>query len=360
MILSSKQLHVQFLLTTVVAPSALAFLSTSIGKSHKLSFAPKIFSSRQLLHASTVSSSPLSQNEDAIFDSPGVDNECKDVVVASSTVPKKTYSLDDGFIFGLENSGLERPRGKQALLVLEDDTLETKPYQVAVVMTTFFVHAMVIFDSATNIYANYNYDLLVTAAVIASLMFSSWILADMGSGIFHWSVDNYGNGNTPLLGSIIAAFQGHHTAPWTITHRSFCNNTYKLCVPFGIPTILAIYAVTGPMVTLFLACFCVLEICSQEFHKWSHMTKKEVPQWVNVLQDLGVTVNRKQHAQHHMAPYEGNYCIVSGACNDFLDSIGFFRRLEKLVFDLVGVESNAWKLDPELRSKTLRGDYNAN
>ncbi len=52
------------------------------------------------------------------------------------------------------------------------------------------------------------------------------------------------------------------------------------------------------MITLFSACFCALEICSQELHKWSHMTKNEVPQWVNVLQELGVTVNRKQHALH--------------------------------------------------------------
>lgn len=30
------------------------------------------------------------------------------------------------------------------------------------------------------------------------------------SGIYHWIVDNYGNGSTPVLGSQIAAFQGHH------------------------------------------------------------------------------------------------------------------------------------------------------
>jgi len=89
------------------------------------------------------------------------------------------------------------------------------------------------------------------------------------------------------------------------------------------------------------------------------MTKNEVPQWVNVLQELGVTVNRKQHALHHMAPYEGNYCIVSGVCNEVLDNTGFFRRLERLVFDIFGVESNAWKLDPELRARTLQGDYAA-
>jgi hypothetical protein len=308
-----------------------------------------------VLPASLTTSSQLHKC-DVICDSTDSAHE-PNGALTSLDVQKKKNTADDGFVFGLENSVLKRPKGKQALVVVEDDSLETKPYQVLIVVATLAVHAVVFAESISSIYADCNGNPLVVATVVASLMFSSWFLADLGSGVFHWSVDNYGNGNTPLLGSIIAAFQGHHTAPWTITHRSFCNNTYKLCIPFGIPTILAIYTLTSPMATLFFACFCALEICSQEFHKWSHMTKKEVPQWVNVLQELGVTVNRKQHALHHMAPYEGNYCIVSGVCNEVLDNIGFFRRLEKLVFDLVGVESNAWKLDPELRARTLQGDY---
>jgi hypothetical protein len=48
------------------------------------------------------------------------------------------------------------------------------------------------------------------------------------SGIYHWGVDNYGDGSTPVVGSQIAAFQGHHQKPWTITEREFCNNVYKV------------------------------------------------------------------------------------------------------------------------------------
>lgn len=36
------------------------------------------------------------------------------------------------------------------------------------------------------------------------------LLADLVSGVFHWSVDNYGDGSTPVFGSVIEAFQGHH------------------------------------------------------------------------------------------------------------------------------------------------------
>jgi hypothetical protein len=41
-------------------------------------------------------------------------------------------------------------------------------------------------------------------------------------------VDNYGDGSTPIVGAQIAAFQGHHQRPWTITEREFCNNLHKV------------------------------------------------------------------------------------------------------------------------------------
>jgi hypothetical protein len=216
----------------------------------------------------------------------------------------KTY-LDDGFVFGLEGSGLERPKGKEASIVVDGDSLETKPYQVAMVAGTFLGHAMFASNALLGVLAQNGGNLVVTSLQAFLLLVCSWILADFGSGVLHWSVDNYGNGRTPIMGSIIAAFQGHHSAPWTITQRGFANNIYKLTIPFGVVPMALINAITGPATTFFFTVFCVMEILSQEFHKWSHMTKSEVPGWVNTLQNLGLTVGRKPHAQHHLAPYDG-------------------------------------------------------
>ena len=274
-----------------------------------------------------------------------------------ATQPSKSWN-DDGFVFGLEGSGLERPTGRTSQIVVDGDSLETTPFQRALVSVTMAGHAAfgaVALQEMCQV--NNHGDVGATALQATALAVSSWLLADFGSGVLHWSVDNYGNGKTPVMGSIIAAFQGHHAAPWTITERGFCNNVYKLCLPFGLAPMTLISFATGPATTFFFVCFCVLEILSQEFHKWSHQRKSETPGWVNQLQNLGLTVGRKPHALHHMAPYEGNYCIISGFCNPFLDESGFFRRLEHLVYNINGVESNAWKLDPALRERTLAGDY---
>lgn len=275
----------------------------------------------------------------------------------STVSPSKSY-LDDGFVFGLEGSGLERPQGKVAQIVVEGDSLETKPWQTVVVWGTLLFHFGLALQSINELLLLVHHGAMVPTVLESSiLLIAAYVLADFGSGVLHWSVDNYGNGRTPIMGAIIAAFQGHHSAPWTITERGFSNNVYKLCLPFGPLTMGVIAFLTGPAPTLFLTAFCVLEILSQEFHKWSHMTKSQTPRWVNQLQDVGITIGRIPHAQHHLAPYEGNYCIISGVCNKWLDQTGFFRRLEHIIYKWNGVESNAWKLDPDLKAKTLRGDY---
>ena len=288
------------------------------------------------------------------------DLDTLDVVVEvedSSANNRKTWN-DDGFVFGLEGSGLERPQGKTAVVVVEGDTLETQTYQVAIVAATFAAHTYFATSSmAAILEQNGPGNVGWALTQILALTFSSWVAADFGAGVLHWSVDNYGNGRTPVLGGIIAAFQGHHSAPWTITERGFCNNVYKLCTPFGIAPMALISLLTGPSVTLFFTIFCALEIGSQEFHKWSHQLKSANTDYANWLQDVGLVIGRKQHAQHHLAPYDGNYCIVSGFCNEFVDGSGLFRRLEHAVYTLNGVEANSWKLDPELRERTLAGDY---
>ena len=45
---------------------------------------------------------------------------------------------------------------------------------------------------------------------VAMAVVLGYVLADLGTGVFHWSVDNYGGPNTPVFGKVIAAFQGHH------------------------------------------------------------------------------------------------------------------------------------------------------
>lgn len=167
-----------------------------------------------------------------------------DEVNTVNTQQSKSY-LDDGFIFGLDPA-LIRPKGKVANIVVEGDSLETTPKQVAIVSATFVGHVLFAANAIHSLLSQTDGNVELTAITSVITIIASWIAADFGSGVFHWSVDNYGNGRTPVMGNIIAAFQGHHSAPWTITYRGFCNNVWKLCIPFGIPTVAAISFIAGP------------------------------------------------------------------------------------------------------------------
>ena len=71
------------------------------------------------------------------------------------------------------------------------------------------LQAAALYAGATSVHG----DLEAVEAVVAVL--GGYVLADLGSGVFHWIVDNYGDASTPALGTIIDAFQGHHARPWT-------------------------------------------------------------------------------------------------------------------------------------------------
>ncbi|KAK7267778.1 hypothetical protein RIF29_20457 [Crotalaria pallida] len=176
--------------------------------------------------------------------------------------------------------------------------------------------------------------------IIASYI--GYILSDLGSGIYHWGIDNYGDGTTPFVGSQIEAFQGHHKMPWTITRREFANNLHALARAVTF-TVLPIDLVChNPTVQAFVGMFAGCIMFSQQFHAWAHGTKSRLPALVVALQEAGVLVSRSQHGAHHRPPYNNNYCIVSGVWNEFLDKHKVFEAMEMILYFKLGVRPRSW------------------
>ncbi|CAM9440659.1 unnamed protein product [Ascophyllum nodosum] len=202
--------------------------------------------------------------------------------------------------------------------------------------------------------------LLQAASTISSSWQAFWmaaaalagvLIADLVSGVFHWSVDNYGDRNTPVFGAVMEAFQGHHASPWTITHRPFENNVHKIA--YAVLPLLALlrWSNPGPIGVALGVTFLVGSLMSQECHRYAHMTQPPGP--VRFLQDLGVMVGRRHHGQHHSSPFEEKYCIVNGVCNGPLDFFRVFRFLERVIYQVNGVEPIAWRLDAAVKEEAL-------
>lgn len=178
-------------------------------------------------------------------------------------------------------------------------------------------------------------------SMVAALL--GYFLADLGSGIYHWAIDNYGDASTPIFGSQIEAFQGHHRWPWTITCRQFANNIHSLARVVALAMLPVDVAVADPLWHSFISVFSGCILFSQQFHAWAHGTKSRLPAPVVMLQDAGLLVSRQRHADHHRPPYNGNYCIVSGVWNAFLDRHSIFQVAEMVIFFRFGIRPRSWK-----------------
>ncbi|PUZ50396.1 hypothetical protein GQ55_6G055700 [Panicum hallii var. hallii] len=175
---------------------------------------------------------------------------------------------------------------------------------------------------------------------------AAYSLADLATGVYHWFVDNYGDASTPVFGSQIAAFQGHHRYPSTITRREPCNNLHALARAAGLalaPADAALSAAGAPAAAhAFAGAFAACVVLSQQFHAWAHEKRRRLPPGVEALQDAGVLVSRAQHAAHHRQPYNTNYCIVSGMWNGVLDRYRVFEALEMVVYFRTGIRPRSW------------------
>jgi len=239
-------------------------------------------------------------------------------------------------------------KGSEPEFALPDDSTVETPWQRLVLQSHFLALGLNLYFSFSALFCNSTLHLTSTTLLSVCLTIAlSVVLGDFATGIFHWSVDNYGSIKTPVFGGVCVAFQGHHDSPWTITFRSFANNVFKICYA-SIPA-LALIAIApiSPLMRIFFSLFINWWMISQEFHKYAHM--KSVPSPWKSLQDRGIILSKKEHGLHHTSPFEGHYCILTGICNPILDKTNFFRYLERIVYKITGVEANTWKKESSLR-----------
>ncbi|AEC07369.1 unnamed protein product [Arabidopsis thaliana] len=172
--------------------------------------------------------------------------------------------------------------------------------------------------------------------------FAGYILADLGSGVYHWATDNYGDESTPLVGIHIEDSQDHHKCPWTITKRQFANNLHFMARGTTLIVLPLDLAFDDHVVHGFVSMFAFCVLFCQLFHAWAHGTKSKLPPLVVGLQDIGLLVSRIHHMNHHRAPYNNNYCVVSGVWNKVLDESNVFKAMEMVLYIQLGVRPRSW------------------
>ncbi|KZV16490.1 Fatty acid desaturase A [Dorcoceras hygrometricum] len=171
---------------------------------------------------------------------------------------------------------------------------------------------------------------------------AGYVLGDLGTGIYHWAIDNYGSAATPVFGSQIEGFLRHHEHPSAITKRHIATNLYAGAAGFTILVLPMNIFCTNPNLLAFAAAFLGCGMFCQQLHAWSHTPKGRLPRLVVALQDAGVILPRAEHAAHHHVPFDSHYCIVTGVWNRFLDKFKIFWAMEMILFFIFGVRPRSW------------------
>ena len=159
---------------------------------------------------------------------------------------------------------------------------------------------------------------------------TAWLAADFFSGLFHWLEDRYGVEDWPIIGPIVVAPNVlHHSQPTAFLRQSFIGRNWTTIVPSVLLAALAWMAGLN-----WLALAFGFTAAANEVHAWAH---QRCSRPIRALQLLGILQSQEQHAAHHRAPFDRNYCVVTDWLNPVLSAVGFWPAVESLVRALTGV-----------------------
>ena len=170
-----------------------------------------------------------------------------------------------------------------------------------------------------------------------------FLLADIVTGGFHWFEDSYLEycSDIPILNTIAQDNELHHYFPRSmIAYSDIDNITVSLPITLGILGLFYLFNkkffYTYKVFIVSFAFFCII---SNIIHKFSHMRDCEKSSFLLFLQSLGILSSHNHHKIHHQT-IDQKYCVISEYNNYILDSIGFWRFIEYVIFGLTGVKPN--------------------
>jgi plasmanylethanolamine desaturase len=168
---------------------------------------------------------------------------------------------------------------------------------------------------------------------VAGLLFgasiAAFFIADFLSGFVHFLCDNLGTPDTPIVGQkFIKSFRDHHDTPMDMTKGDFISvnaDNFSVCLPALIPCAIWLDVEKHLFAGTFLAALIAFVTITNEAHKWAHV--ENPPNWIRRVQSTRLILTPQNHAVHHTAPFDSNYCITSGALNPLLARLRFWDRL---------------------------------
>lgn len=167
-----------------------------------------------------------------------------------------------------------------------------------------------------------------------------FFLADIFTGSFHWFEDTYLSYCTtiPVLKDIAQDNELHHYFPRSMLAYSYIDHM-TVSSPFVIIAFIILYTSYRKFLMKYfylIVTFLFFVLVSNVIHRFSHMRDCENNEIIKVLQKTGLFCSHEYHSVHHKDS-DTRYCVISIYSNIILDSIGFWKILESIIYTVFGI-----------------------
>lgn len=163
--------------------------------------------------------------------------------------------------------------------------------------------------------------LIVEAAAVV-------LSVDFVSGLVHWAEDTFWSEETPVVGRwIVKPNVLHHRDGSAFTGHSWLESSWDLLAAGAL--ILGVAWLLN-LLSWQVWLFVVAGVNANQIHKWAHLGRTKAPVLVRAMQRVHLLQSPAHHARHHRGDKNTDYCVVTEVLNPLLDSIGFWRALERV------------------------------
>lgn len=150
--------------------------------------------------------------------------------------------------------------------------------------------------------------------VAISCVVFTFVVTDLISGLLHVVLDNPRSLALPPIRGLAEGFQRHHEHPARIYEMPLYQHLYVMHMPLTFLFVAIVPFGNAGMYVVFLSMVASLHLM-QMAHLWAHLPPPHVPGGVRILQKAGVLLGKPRHDLHHTAPYDKDFCIMTGICN---------------------------------------------
>jgi hypothetical protein len=148
----------------------------------------------------------------------------------------------------------------------------------------------------------------------------SFVATDLISGLLHLVLDNPRSLALGPIRGLAQGFQRHHEKPANIYEMPLYQHLYVMHMPLTFLFVAVVPFGNAAMHVVFLSMVTALHVM-QMAHLWAHLPPERVPAAVRVLQKTRVLLSKPQHDLHHAAPFDRDFCIMTGICNRPLNAV---------------------------------------